>query len=115
MIAILCNALAVEGVSAMQKKITAIKARQNLGELLEEVYYKHDHFIITRREKAMAVVIPVEEYERILRQRAQDFRVLDDIWAANKGVSPQAVERDVAAAIREVRAKKKKHHAKSRS
>jgi hypothetical protein len=50
-----------------------------------------------------------------LKQRAQDFRVLDEIWAANKGVSPQAVERDVAAAIREVRAKKKKHHAKSRS
>ncbi len=97
----------------MQKKITAIKARQNLGELLEEVYYKNDHFIITRREKAMAAVIPVEEYERILKQRAKDFKVLDEIWAANKGVSPKVVERDVAAAIREVRAKKR--HAKSRS
>jgi len=99
----------------MQKKITAIKARQNLGELLEEVYYKNDHFIITRRKKAMAAVIPVEEYERILKQRAKDFKVLDEIWAANKGVSPKVVERDVAAAIREVRAKKKKHYAKSRS
>jgi len=105
----------MEGVSTMQKKITAIKARQNLGELLEEVYYKNDHFIITRREKAMAVVIPVEEYERILRQRAQDFRVLDEIWAANKGVSSKAVARDVAAAIREVRAKRRKRHAQSRA
>jgi prevent-host-death family protein len=95
----------------MQKKITAIKARQSLGELLEEVYYKNDHFIITRRKKAMAAVIPVEEYERILKQRAKDFRVLDELWAANKGV--KSVERDVTAAIREVRATKR--HAKSRS
>ena len=38
----------------MHKRITAIKARQNLGELLEEVYHKNDHFLITRRNKAMA-------------------------------------------------------------
>lgn len=102
-------------VNTMQKKITAIKARQNLGELLEEVYYKNDHFIITRRQKAMAAVIPVEEYQQLLKQREEDFTVLDEIWAANKGVTPETVERDVAAAIREVRASKKKHHAKSRA
>ncbi|OGF53680.1 MAG: hypothetical protein A2Z21_01295 [Candidatus Fraserbacteria bacterium RBG_16_55_9] len=97
----------------MHKRITAIKARQNLGELLEEVYYKNDHFVITRRNKAMAAVIPVEEYERFLAQREQDFAILDEIRAANKDKDPQEVERDVARAIREVRAKKK-HHAKSR-
>lgn len=98
----------------MQKKITAIKARQNLGELLEEVYYKNDHFIITRRRKAMAAVIPVEEYQQLLRQREKDFAVLDEIWAANEGISAEAAEREIAGAIREVRAKKK-HHAKSRA
>lgn len=98
----------------MHKRITAIKARQNLGELLEEVYYKNDHFIITRRNKAMAAVIPLEEYERFLEQRQQDFSVLEEIRAANQGKSPQEVERDVAAALARVRAKKK-HHAKSRA
>lgn len=97
----------------MQKKITAIKARQNLGELLEEVYYKNNHFIITRRRKAIAAVIPVEEYQQLLRQREKDFAVLDEIWTANKGVSPKDAKRDIAAAICEVRAKK--HHAKSRA
>ncbi len=98
----------------MHKRITAIKASQNLGELLEEVYYKNDRFVITRRNKAMAVVIPVEEYEQFLKQREEDFAVLDEIWAANKGVSPKTVERDVKRAIREVRAQKRSIHAKSR-
>jgi hypothetical protein len=30
------------------KKITAMKARQNLGEVLEEVYYKGDQYVIER-------------------------------------------------------------------
>ena len=59
------------------------------------------------------MIIPVGEYERFLAQREQDFSILDKIRAANKGKNPQEVERDVARAIREVRAKKK-HHAKSR-
>lgn len=99
----------------MRKEITAIKARQNLGELLEEVYYKNDHFIITRRQKAMAVVIPIEEYERLLRQRQKDFAVVDEIRAAHKGRSPEDVERDVKAALEHVRAQKKVHRAKGRS
>jgi prevent-host-death family protein len=98
----------------MQKQISAIKARQNLGELLEEVYYKNDRFVITRRNKAMAIVISVDEYRQLLKQREKDFAVLDEIWAANKGVSPETVERNVATAIEEVRARKRPIHAKSR-
>ncbi len=93
----------------MHKRVSAIKARQTLGTLLEEVYYKNDHFIITRREKAMAAVIPIEEYERFLQQRERDFAVLDEIRAANKGKRPQQVERDVARAIRGARAKRPRH------
>lgn len=102
-------------VNIMQKKVTAIKARQNLGELLEEVYYRNDHFIITRREKAMAAVIPFEEYERLMRERQEDFTVIDEIRALNKGKKPKEVEQDVARAILEVRADKRSRHVKSRA
>lgn len=99
----------------MYKQVTAIKARQNLGELLEEVYYKNDHFLITRRKKAMAVVIPVAEYESFLKQRQEDFAVLDEIRALQKRRKPAVVEREVAEALRRVRAKKRAHREKSRS
>jgi prevent-host-death family protein len=58
----------MEEVNDMTKQVTAIKARQNLGELLEEVYYRNDHVAITRRNKIMAVLIPVEEYERWMQR-----------------------------------------------
>ena len=105
----------MEEVNDMTKQVTAIKARQNLGELLEEVYYRNDHVAITRRNKVMAVMISAEEYDRLLAQRAEDFTVIAEIRARNKGKRPEDVERDVARTIKEVRAEKKSRHAKSRA
>lgn len=91
----------------MIKKVTAIKARHNLGELLEEVYYRNAHFIIMRRQKAMAAIIPVDEYERYMQRRVKDFSVIDEIRAGTKVKDPKHVERDVANAIEHVRARKR--------
>ena len=90
-------------VKELIKKISAIKARQNLGELLEEVFYKNDHFMITRRDKAMAVVIPIEEYERLLAQREEDFAILEEVRSLHEDIDPDEVEKDVADAIKHVR------------
>ena len=48
----------------MVKELAALKIRGNLGEILEEVYYKGQEFIIKRGEKPMAVLVPVEEFEQ---------------------------------------------------
>lgn len=95
----------------MLKKISVIKARQHLDELLAEVCYNSSRFLVKQRSKAMAVIIPVEEYEIFLKQREEDFKVFDEIRAKNKGVKLEDVERDVEAASRAVRAR----HAKSRA
>ena len=90
----------------MFKTVNAIKARQNLGELLEEVFYKNDHFLITRKDKAMAVMISVEDYERFLKQREEDFSILDELRAVTSKKSLQDVKQDVTAAIKRVRSRK---------
>lgn len=92
----------------MIKEVNALRARQNLGELLEEVYYNSDHFVIKRRQKAMAVLIPPAEYEAWRRQREEDFKVFDKIRAKNRGVSPAQLERDLEAVTRKVRASRKR-------
>lgn len=89
----------------MFKTVNAIKARQSLGELLEEVFYKNDHFLITRKDKAMAVMIPVEDYERFLKQREEDFSILDELRAVSSK-KLRGVEQDVAAAIKRARSRK---------
>ena len=91
----------------MFKTVNAIKARQSLGELLEEVFYKNDHFLITRKDKAMAVMISVEDYKRFLQQREEDFSTLDELRAVSSKKTPQEdVEQDVAVAIKRARSRK---------
>lgn len=46
----------------MLKRISAQKARQNFGELMDEVRLRGDRYIINRGDKPVVAVIPVEEY-----------------------------------------------------
>jgi prevent-host-death family protein len=46
----------------MLKKISAQKARQNFGELMDEVRLRGDRYIVSRGDRPVVAVIPVEEY-----------------------------------------------------
>ena len=46
----------------MLKKISAQKARQNFGELMDEVRLRGDRYIVNRGDKPLVAIIPVEEY-----------------------------------------------------
>jgi prevent-host-death family protein len=48
---------------APAKTINAGKARQNFGQLLEQVYYRSDQLIIERAGKPMAAVVPLSQLE----------------------------------------------------
>jgi len=45
------------------KIITAVKARHNLGQILNEVSLRGDEIIIERAGKPMVAVIPIASYE----------------------------------------------------
>jgi prevent-host-death family protein len=47
------------------KKINAMKARQQLGTILEEVYYRGEQYIIERAGKPMAALIPLSQLEAL--------------------------------------------------
>lgn len=87
----------------MLKTINALKARRNLGQLLEEVFYNKDQFVIERAGKAMAVVISPSEYETFKRQREQDMGVLDEIRKKNKETSVKELDDDIQEAVEAVR------------
>ncbi len=87
----------------MVKVVSALAARKRLGELLEEAYYRGDEIVIERAGKPMAVLISVGEYETWLKQRAEDFSVLDQVRAANAGADTSMVEEDVKEALTKTR------------
>ena len=92
-------------VRDMVKKINALKARKNLGELLEEVYYKGDQYVIERAGKPMAAVVPLWQFEEWQKRRARFFETVEEAQQQNQKVKPEVVEREVAEAVRAVRTK----------
>ena len=87
----------------MVKKVNALKARQNLGQLLEEVYYKGDQYIIERAGNPMAAVVPLWQLEAFQGRRERLFRTVQDAQQRTKKLKPEVIEREVEAAIHAVR------------
>ena len=92
----------------MLKKITAVKARQNLGQIMNEVAIRNDQFIIERSGKAVAAVVPVWLLEQWLKRREEFFHTVEEIKEQNKGYSEDEIVRDVEAAVRAVRLQDKR-------
>jgi prevent-host-death family protein len=92
----------------MIKTLTAIKARQNLGEVLEEVYYNGDQFIIERAGKPMAAVVPLWQVQARKKHSDRLFGMLDKVWESTPKGKSATTEREVAEAVRAVRAVRSK-------
>lgn len=87
----------------MAKELTALKMRGNLGEVLEEVYYKGQEFIIKRGKKPMAVLISLDEFDSYKRQRREDMSVFGRVRSKAKAGTAKDVEADIEEAIKAVR------------
>ena len=73
----------------MTERISTLDVRQRLGDMLNRVALRHDEFVIERKGKALAVLMPVEKAESI--RRAARLRLGD--WLAR----PDAVKTDAEA------------------
>jgi prevent-host-death family protein len=89
----------------MQREATAMTVRQNLGELLNEVQYKHDSIIITKAGKPVAAMVDMATFERMRRQDSGEF---ERLWAQfAKGfeeLSDEHAEQLAHEAVQEARA-----------
>ncbi len=60
----------------MPQKVSTIDVRQRIGDMLNRVSLRHDEFIIERKGKPLAALVPVERLEqmrRFARTQALDF------------------------------------------
>ena len=98
----------IKRVIDMRKTVSALKARKNLGELLEEVYYRGDQYIIERAGKPMAAVVPLSQLEAWQEQREDFFRSVDTVRQKNRTTTPETIEREVQEAVRSTRKSRRK-------
>lgn len=60
----------------MSEKVSTIDVRQRIGDMLNRVALRRDEFIIERKGRALAALVPIERLEqmrRFARRQALDF------------------------------------------
>ena len=60
----------------MSERVSTIDVRQRIGDMLNRIALRHDEFIIERKGKPLAALVPVERLEqmrRFARRHALDF------------------------------------------
>jgi len=60
----------------MTERVSTIAVRQRIGDMLNRVALRHDEFVIERKGKPLAALVPVERLEqmrRFARRHALDF------------------------------------------
>ncbi len=95
----------------MLKKISAMKVRQNLGQVMNEVTLRGDDYIVERAGKPMVAIIPMEKYRKIQGDLDEFWGEVKSFQQSIRDVDPNeldsAIEKAVLAA-KKVTAKKLK-------
>ena len=92
----------------MYKTISALKARQTLGQVMNEVALKGDDYIIERAGKPLVAVIPIEKYQSIQQEWDEFLEGVSAMGANIKEKDYEVIDELVDEAVRASRKPKAK-------
>lgn len=78
----------------MKQQLSPMEFRRRLGEILDRVHLRQDQFVIARKGKPLAALVPVEMLDRL--QRAARLHLLEAVEHGGRGKASQS-EADVLA------------------
>jgi prevent-host-death family protein len=84
----------------MIREATAMIVRQNLGEILNEVQYRHDSVLITKGGKPVAALVDIGLFEKIRLMRTEFERMSSELATAYADVDQATAEAEVAEAVK---------------
>lgn len=96
----------------MYKKISALKARQNLGQVMNEVALRGDEYIIERAGKPMVAMIPMERFVSLQKDLDDFFEGLNLMRRDIKKEDSELIDQVIDEAVQS--AKKKSAKSKKR-
>lgn len=76
----------------MLKKISAMKARQNLGQLLNEVSIRGDSYIIERAGKPLAALVDMERFQQLQEDQDAALQAIKKVWEKLAGADPREIQ-----------------------
>ena len=92
----------------MSKRISALKVRQNLGQVMNEVALRGDEYIIERAGKPLVAIIPIEKYRAMQAEVDVFYQSLSEMGASTKDEDSSTMERLIDEAVRAYRKAKAK-------
>jgi prevent-host-death family protein len=69
----------------MIETVSTLEIRQRLGDLLNRVALRHDQFVIERKGKPLAAMVPVERLEQM--QQAARLHLMSILDQSAKGIA----------------------------
>jgi prevent-host-death family protein len=90
----------------MTEKVSTLEIRQRLGDILNRVALRHDRFIIERKGKPLAAVVPVDTLEQM--QRAARLHLTDVLERQTRPLSRAEADRLADEAKHRTRPRKRK-------
>jgi len=87
----------------MERELGITKAREEFSNIVEQVQFRGDAYIIRRHGKPAAAVVPVQVYESWKRQRREFFDLIREMQQ-EASLEPEEAESLAAEAVAAVRA-----------
>jgi prevent-host-death family protein len=87
----------------MEKVLGVTEARKKFSNIVEQVQYQGDTYLISRYGKPAAAVVPIEVYENWQRQREEFFDLIRKLQK-EAGLSPEEAAQVAAKAVAAIRA-----------
>lgn len=87
----------------MITQTSAVTFRQNLGEMLNQVQYRHDSVVINKDGKPVAALVDARLFERIRRMQGRFEALCQRIEAGFSGISEDEGMAEIDAAVAEER------------
>jgi prevent-host-death family protein len=106
-IAMITSIISIE-VATMIREAPAMTVRQNLGELLNEVQYRHGKVLITKAGKPVAALVDIAMFTRLRKLDEEFDRMRAELAQAFAGMTETAVDALVDEAVKDVRARRRK-------
>jgi prevent-host-death family protein len=87
-------------VTSMIREITSVDARNNFGELLNEVKYRHDSILIKKAGKPIAALIDIDLFEKVKALKYQFDNLTNELGKTYTGVVPEDAENEIKEALK---------------
>jgi prevent-host-death family protein len=87
----------------MIREATAMKVRQNLGELLNEVQYRRDSVLVTKGGKPVAALVDIDLFQKIRLMDTEFDRLTAELAKAYQGIEPGTATKEIDEAVKAAR------------